>query len=336
MLDTASLIKLLAQPQKIVITTHHKPDGDAMGSSLGLYNYLIQQGHHVKVITPTDYPEFLFWLPGNGEVIIFTENEQESADLIAAADIIFCLDFNALNRINEMGELVGESNAIKVMIDHHLEPQDFDDYRYWDINACATAQLIHTFITKELNNKKLINKDVATCLYTGIMTDSKSFSLPNTTSAVHRIIADLIDEGAVNWHIYDQVYNNSSENRLRFLGICLSEKLEVLHEFNTAIITATKEDLEKYEVITGDTEGIVNYALSITGIKLAAFIVERTDKVKLSLRSKGEFPANDICKKYFDGGGHRNAAGGASTDTLEQVINKFKLILPEYKKLLIQ
>jgi len=336
MLDTASLIKLLAQPQKIVITTHHKPDGDAMGSSLGLYNYLIQQGHHVKVITPTDYPEFLFWLPGNGEVIIFTENEKESADLIAAADIIFCLDFNALNRINEMGELVAESNAVKVMIDHHLEPQDFDDYRYWDINACATAQLIYTFITEELKNKKLVNKDVATCLYTGIMTDSKSFSLPNTTSAVHRIIADLIDAGAVNWHIYDQVYNNSSENRLRFLGICLSEKLEVLHEFNTAIITATKEDLEKYEVITGDTEGIVNYALSITGIKLAAFIVERTDKVKLSLRSKGEFPANDICKKYFNGGGHRNAAGGASTGSLEQVVNQFKTILPEYKKLLIQ
>jgi phosphoesterase RecJ-like protein len=336
MLDTASLIKLLAQPRKIVITTHHKPDGDAMGSSLGLYNYLIQQGHHVKVITPTDYPEFLNWLPGNGEVIIYTEQIKESADLIAAADMIFCLDFNALNRINEMGELVGESKAVKIMIDHHLEPQDFDDYRYWDINACATAQLIYTFIVEELNNKKLINKDVATCLYTGIMTDSASFSLPKTTSAVHRIIADLIDEGAVNWQIYEQIYKNSSENRLRFLGICLSERLEVLHEFNTAIIAVTKADLEKYDVVTGDTEGIVNYALSIAGIKLAAFIVERNDKVKLSLRSKGEFPANEICKKYFNGGGHRNAAGGVSTGSLEQVVTQFKLILPEYKKLLIQ
>jgi len=336
MLDTASLIKLLAQPQKIVITTHHKPDGDAMGSSLGLYHYLIQQGHHVKVITPTDYPDFLAWLPGNGEVIIYTESVEQSAGLIADADLIFCLDFNALNRINEMGELVGQSNAVKVMIDHHLEPQDFDDYRYWDINACATAQLIYTFITDELGNAKLVNKDVATCLYTGIMTDSKSFSLPNTTSAVHRIIADLMDAGAVNWHIYDQVYNNSSENRLRFLGICLSEKLEVLHEFNTAIITANKEDLLKYDVITGDTEGIVNYALSITGVKLAAFIVERPDKVKFSLRSKGEFPANDICKKYFSGGGHRNAAGGVWSGSLEEAVNQFKSILPEYKKLLIQ
>ena len=336
MLDTASLIKLLAQPKKIVITTHHKPDGDAMGSSLGLYNYLIQQGHHAKVVSPTDYPDFLSWLPGNDEVIIYTEQVKEATELIAAADLIFCLDFNALNRINEMGELVGESNALKIMIDHHLEPQDFDDYRYWDINACATAQLIYTFIVEELNNKKFINKDVATCLYTGIMTDSASFSLPKTTSAVHRIIADLIDAGAINWQIHEQIYKNSSENRLRFLGVCLSQRLEVLHEFNTAVIAVKKEDLEKYDVITGDTEGIVNYALSIAGIKLAAFIVERSDKVKLSLRSKGEFPANEICKKYFNGGGHRNAAGGMSTDSLEQVVAQFKLILPEYKKLLIQ
>ena len=235
-----------------------------------------------------------------------------------------------------MGELVGKSNAYKILIDHHLEPEDFDDYRYWNINACATTQLIYTFIVEELNNKKLINKDVATCLYTGILTDSASFSLPNTTPAVHRIVADLIDAGAVNWHIYDLIYNNSSENRVRFLGVCLSERLEVLHEFNTAIITVCKQELEKYEISTGDTEGIVNYALSISGVRLAAFIVERSDKVKLSLRSKGDFPANDICKKYFNGGGHRNAAGGCSNDSLEMVINQFKLILPEYKKLLIQ
>jgi phosphoesterase RecJ-like protein len=336
MLNIASLTELLAQPQKIVITTHHKPDGDAMGSSLGLYNYLIQQGHHVKVITPTDYPDFLSWMPGNGEVIIYTENIEQSATLIADATLIFCLDFNALGRINEMGEEVRKSGAFKIMIDHHLEPEDFDDYRYWDINACATAQLVYLFIAEELQQKDLINKDVATCLYTGIMTDSASFKLPNTTSAVHRIAADLIDAGAVNWRINDLVYNNSSEIRLRFLGHCLSEKLVVLPEFNTAYITVSKAELEKYEVITGDTEGIVNYALSITGMRLAAFFVERPDKVKLSLRSKGEFPANEICKKYFNGGGHRNAAGGVSTDSLESVIKQFELILPEYKKLLIQ
>ena len=310
MLDIASLTELLAQPQKIVITTHHKPDGDAMGSSLGLYNYLIQQGHHATVIAPTDYPQFLDWMPGNGEVIIYTQQTAKATELIADAKLIFCLDFNALGRINDMGVLVGNSTAYKIMIDHHLEPQDFDDYRYWDINACATAQLVYTFITEELKHKELVNKDVATCLYAGIMTDSASFSLPNTTSAVHRIIADLMDAGAVNWRIHDLVYNNSSESRLRFLGTCLAQRLEVLYDYNTAIIAVGKDDLEKFGIITGDTEGIVNYALSITGIRLAAFIVERPDAVKLSLRSKGEFPANEICKKYFSGGGHRNAAGG--------------------------
>jgi bifunctional oligoribonuclease and PAP phosphatase NrnA len=336
MLDLTALTELLAQPRKIVITTHHKPDGDAMGSSLGLYNYLIQQGHHVKVITPTDYPDFLAWLPGNGEVIIYTENTDQSATLVADAELIFCLDFNALSRINELGELVRGSGAFKIMIDHHLEPEDFDDYRHWDINACATAQLVYDFIACQLRNKAMINKDVATCLYTGIMTDSASFRLPNTTANVHRIAADLIDAGAVNWRIHELVYSNSSESKLRFLGYCLSQRLEVLHEYNTAIISVSRQELAKYDVMTGDTEGIVNYALSITGIHLAAFIVERTDKVKLSLRSRGEFPANEICKKYFNGGGHRNAAGGTMAGSLEEVIKQFKLILPEYKKLLIQ
>jgi phosphoesterase RecJ-like protein len=336
MLDTAALSQLLNQPRKIVITTHHKPDGDAMGSSLGLYNYLIQQGHHVQVIAPTDYPEFLAWMPGNEEVIIYTEHTEKSAELIDKAELVFCLDFNNLTRINEMGELVRQSSAVKVMIDHHLEPEDFDDYRYWNINACAAAQLVYGFIVEELQRPDLINADVATCLYTGIMTDSASFRLPNTTAAVHRIVANLIDAGAVNWRIHELIYSNSSENRLRFLGHCLSNKMEILREYNTAIISVTREELKKYDTNTGDTEGIVNYALSIAGIRLAAFVIERTDLVKLSLRSKGEFPANEICKKYFKGGGHRNAAGGQSDLSLEQTIEKLKQILPEYKTLLIQ
>jgi phosphoesterase RecJ-like protein len=222
------------------------------------------------------------------------------------------------------------------MIDHHLEPEDFDDYRHWNINACATAQLIYDFIVNELHQPQLINKDVATCLYTGIMTDSASFRLPNTSSTVHRIVAALIDAGAVNWRIHELVYNSATEGRLRFLGHCLANCLEILPEYDTAIIAVNNDDLHKYDVDTGDTEGIVNYALSIASIKLAAFIVQRNDKVKLSLRSKGEFPANEICKKYFNGGGHRNAAGGSSTDSLDQVVQQFKTILPEYKKLLKQ
>jgi len=336
MIDLETLKSLLVQPKNIVITTHHKPDGDAMGSSLGLYNYFIQKGHRVKVVTPTDYPYFLQWMPNNPEVIIYTEHQEQSNKLVAEADIIFCLDFNMLSRINELGEEVRKSAALKVMIDHHLEPEGFDDYRHWNIGACATAQLVYDFIVNQLGDRELINKDVATCLYTGIMTDSGSFRFPTVTSDLHRIVADLIDAGAENWRIHQLVYDNATENRLRFLGFCLSNKLEVLREFNTAIIHVSKEELQQFHIQTGETEGIVNYALSINGIKLAAFIVERADRAKLSLRSTGDFPANEICKKYFDGGGHRNAAGGHSELTLKETVEKFKTILPEYKTLLLQ
>lgn len=335
MSELASLKSILEQPQHIVITTHHKPDGDAMGSSLGLYNYLIQKGHHVRVVSPTDYPFFLQWLPNNPEVIIFTEHPEESKQLIIDADLIFCLDFNALSRINEMGPLVRESRALKVMIDHHLEPEGFDDYRHWTINACATAQLVYDFIANVMGDGHLINKDVATCLYTGIMTDSGSFRFPTTTAQVHHIVADLIACGAENSRIHQLVYDNFSENRLRFLGHCLSNKLEVFPEYNAAMITVNKEELKRFNISTGDTEGIVNYALSINGIRLAALIIERADLVKLSLRSTGDFPANEICKRYFNGGGHRNAAGGFSEKKLDDVICQFKSILPEYKELLV-
>ncbi|MHA4893219.1 DHH family phosphoesterase [Pedobacter sp. PWIIR3] len=336
MLSITEIKELLATPQKIVITTHHKPDGDAMGSSLGLYAYLIQLGHHVTVITPTDYPYFLHWLPNNSDVMIYTEKLAEAAELVANAALIFCLDFNTLSRINELGELVRASGAYKIMIDHHLEPEDFDDYRHWSINACAAAQLVYEFIVNELNDGKMMNKDIATCLYTGIMTDSGSFRFPSATSSVYRIAAELIDAGAEHWRIHQLVYDNATENRLRFLGHCLTNKLEILREYNTAIITVSRQELNDYKIVTGDTEGIVNYALSINGIRLAAFIIERTDKVKLSLRSTGDFPANEICKKYFDGGGHRNAAGGASDKDLPSTVLAFKEILKEYKTQLLQ
>ncbi|WP_256007038.1 DHH family phosphoesterase [Pedobacter deserti] len=336
MLSVSEIKSLLATPQKIVITTHHKPDGDAMGSSLGLYAYLIQKGHHVKVITPTDYPYFLHWMPNNSEVIVYTENQELSATLVEEAAMIFCLDFNSLSRINELGELVRASGAYKLMIDHHLEPEDFDDYRHWNINACAAAQLVYEFIVDEMKDGASMTKDIATCLYTGIMTDSGSFRFESATSSVYRIAADLIDMGAEHWRIHQLVYDNATENRLRFLGHCISNKLEILREYNTAIISVTKEELKAFDIMTGDTEGIVNYALSINGIRLAAFIIERTDKVKLSLRSTGDFPANEICKKYFGGGGHRNAAGGISEAGLAETVEQFKSILTEYKTQLLQ
>jgi len=336
MLNLAELKELLAKPKNIVITTHHKPDGDALGSSLGLYHYLCRKEHYVQVITPTDYPDFLNWMPGNADVIIYTEKKELSAGLVKQADLIFCLDFNSLSRINDLGEEVKNSSAQKIMIDHHLDPENFDDFRYWDTTASSASQLVYEFIAELLGDKNSIDAEIATCLYTGIMTDTGSFRFPGTTSNVHRITADLIDLGADNAAIHQLVYNHASENRLRFLGYCLSNKLEILYEYNTALITVSAEELKRFNINTGDSEGIVNYALSVDGIRLAAFIIERTDKVKLSLRSTGTFPANEICKNYFYGGGHRNAAGGQSENTLEQVVHQFKSLLPEYKNLLTQ
>jgi phosphoesterase RecJ-like protein len=336
MLEISHLKEFLAEPKRIVITTHPKPDGDAMGSSLGLYNYLIQKGHHIKVITPTDYPNFLHWMPSNSEVMIFTEEEEKSKEFIANADIIFCLDFNSLTRIYELGDFVRESKAKKVLIDHHLEPEGFEDYRLWTTSACSTAHLVYEFIVDVMGDHKLLNKDVASCLYTGIMTDTGSFRFRSTTAHVHQIVADLIACGADNTLIHQLVYDDFSISRLRFLGHCLLNKLEVLPEYNTAIIVITKEELEEFQVNTGDTEGIVNYALSISGIRLAALIIERQNVVKLSLRSIGDFPANEICKKYFSGGGHKNASGGISNEKIDAVREKFNVILPEFKSLLVK
>ncbi|MEY2799657.1 MAG: hypothetical protein RI934_645 [Bacteroidota bacterium] len=326
---------LLSEAKKIVITTHHKPDGDAMGSSLGLYHFLLALGHQVHVVTPSDYPYFLHWLPGNSEVIDFQIHEARAKKLVAEADLIICSDFNALSRIGSLGDLVRNSAAKKVMIDHHLDPEGFEDYTYWDVRACAAAELVYRFIV-ELGFGNNIDKDIATCLYTGIMTDSGSFRFPSTSAEVHRIIADLIERGANNSRIHELIYDTNSENRLKFLGHILSQKMFVLPEINTAYIYIDQEELKKYQIVTGDTEGIVNYALSINGIRFAILVVDRGEARKLSFRSKGEFPANEVAKKYFEGGGHRNAAGGISFLSLAETVEKIKNILPEYEEMLKQ
>ena len=328
--DLTTLQKLLITPQKIIITTHHKPDGDAMGSSLAMYHYLKQKGHQVHLITPTDYPNFLHWMPGNDDVIIYTESISKAHELLDESDLIFCLDFNALSRINDLGHYIKQVTAKKIMIDHHLEPEGFENYRLWDIRACATAELVYQFITEIMDDNRLINEIIATCLYVGIISDSGSFRFPNTRPVVHRIAADLMEKGAKNAEIHQLLFENSTEQRLRFLGFCLHEKLEIKPNLHTALITVSKNEIEAYKITTGDTEGIVNFALSIKDIKMAAFIVERSDMVKLSLRSIGDVPVNEICSKYFNGGGHKNAAGGNSTESLERTIQKFHSILPEF------
>ena len=320
----------LAKPSKIVITTHDKPDADALGSSLGMANYLLKLGHEVTVITPSDYPEFLHWMKGNDEVKIFTQEKAEDCDTwVKSADIIFTLDFSVLSRINDLGEMVRSASGYKVNVDHHLDPEDFADFRYWSTQAAATCELCYELIVA-LGNEDLIDKDIAECLYAGIMTDTGGFRHPNTTKNVHEVVAKLIEKGADNSRVSKNIYDKNSLNRLRFLGYALSENLKVMPEYQAAYFAISEEELAKYESKTGDTEGLVNYALSIEGITLAGLFKESAGKVKISLRSIGDFPANEIASKYFNGGGHKNAAGGRVDLSLEETVKLFKGILPEY------
>ncbi|MBO6497615.1 MAG: bifunctional oligoribonuclease/PAP phosphatase NrnA [Roseivirga sp.] len=320
----------LAKPSRIVITTHDKPDADALGSSLGMANLLKKLGHDITVITPSDYPGFLHWMKGNDEVKIFTdETPQDCQQWVNDADIIFALDFSVLSRINELGEMVRQAPGYKVNVDHHLDPEDFADFRYWSTEAAATCELCYQLLVS-LGFEELIDKDIAECLYAGIMTDTGGFRHPNTTKNVHEVVAQLIEKGADNSRVSKNIYDKNSLNRLRFIGYALSENLKIIPEYQVAYFAITEEELARFESKTGDTEGLVNYALSIEGVTLAGLFKESEDKVKISLRSIGEFPANEVAARFFNGGGHRNAAGGRVEMSLEETMKLFKSILPEY------
>ncbi len=325
---------LLAKPSpKIVITTHHKPDADALGSSLGLYHFLKQLGVASTVVSPTDYGDFLKWMPEENTVVNFEADEAKATTLVNEADFIFCLDFNALKRINRLGEMVAASKAKKVMIDHHLEPESFADYQLWTTKTSSTCELIYDFIVL-LNETDKINGDIGSCLYAGIMTDTGNFRHSTTFPSTHKAVAVLLERGANPNAIVEAIYDNYSENRMRFIGYCLNDKMQILHEYNTALICVTAEELKRYKVITGDSEGLVNFGLGIKGIKLSVLIIDRTVARKMSFRAKGNFPANEFARKYFNGGGHFSAAGGESSDPIDAVEAKFKAAINDYKDLL--
>ena len=335
--EISKLFPQLEKAKNVVITTHAKPDGDAMGSSLALSNILIQMGHHVNVITPTDYPDFLDWLPGNDKVLIYPDKKNISDQLIANADLIFCLDFNDLGRIRLMTTSVSESKAKKIMIDHHMYPSDFDDFRLARTSASSTAELIYEFLIL-LNGKAELNTDISNCIYTGIMTDTGSFRFDSTTSEVHKIISSLIDQGIDVAKIHNLVYDSFSENRLRFLGHVLLNKMVLIPEHKAAYIALEKEDMEKFSLKTGDTEGVVNYPLGINGIEISAMITDRTQnkdsekEIRLSLRSIGDFPVNELSMRYFNGGGHKNAAGGQTNTSVQETVEIFKNALKTFQK----
>lgn len=333
MQDILALKRVLESPRKIAITTHHKPDADALGSSLAWAGYLTKLGHKVQVVSPTDYPDFLNWMAGHQDVLVYTnEKDVEAAEVaMAEADLICCLDFSCLDRINSLGEVVRKSPAKKVLIDHHLEPENFADFVFWDIKAAATAEIVYDMIML-MDGRDLIDVEIAECLYAGIMTDTGSFKHPNTTRHVHEVTADLIDLGADTAKVGKLVYDNNNINRLKFIGFALSERLQVIPEYKTAYFAISAEDLSRFESRTGDTEGLVNYALSLENIIFAAVLIDRTEAVKISFRSVGDFPANTFAKNHFRGGGHKNAAGGISDDTLQATVEKFIKLLPQYKE----
>ena len=328
------LKSLLSAPKKIVIVPHKNPDGDAMGSTLALYIYLKKTGHDALVIAPNDYPKFLKWLPYEDTVLKYEHNKEEANTKIAEADLIFTLDFNALSRTGEMGDVLQEATAHFVMIDHHQQPDDYAVVTYSDVTICATSQMVYHTLEK-LEATDLIDKDMATCMYTGIMTDTGSFRFSSTTAETHRVIAHLIDHGADNAFIHEQIYDANSFHRMQLLGKALTNLTEV-PEYKTAFITLSQDELDTFNYQKGDTEGFVNYGLSLDGIKLAAIFIEsRQDNiVKISLRSKGDFSVNEMARTHFSGGGHINAAGGKSDDSLAETVAYFISILPQYKEAL--
>ena len=321
----------LSQSNKIVIVPHKGPDGDAIGSSLGLYHFLKDKGHTANVVVPNDFPHFLKWLPGQ-EAILNYENEKAHCDeLIDQADIIFTLDFNMLERAGDLVEPLKAAQATFIMIDHHPEPSDYADHTYSDAAMSSTCQMVYKFIQK-LRALKHITPEIATCLYTGIMTDTGSFRYRSTSSETHRVIADLIDKGADNTAIHQNVFDTFTHDKLRLLGVAL-QNLRVNRELRTAYITLSQEELDTYNFKKGDTEGFVNYGLSMEGIIFAVIFIEHKADglVKMSFRSKGSFSVNQFARNHFNGGGHLNAAGGKSELSLEETVAQFNEVLPLYK-----
>ena len=323
------LKNLLSAKQNVVITTHVNPDGDAIGSSVALLNFLIKMGHDVSVIVPNDYPDFLKWMKNDELIINYSNSKNESQDKIKNASLIFCLDFNNLNRINELGDYISESKAKKVLIDHHLDPSHFYDFKIHDVKASATAELVYNFLIELDSNA--VDKDISEALYTGILTDTGSFKF-SMSPKVHKIVSDLMIRGVDIEFINNKIYDSNSLDKLKLIGYALSEKLEVISNGNAAYIVLSRKDLKDHNFKKGDTEGLVNYALSISNVNMAVLIIETKERIKFSFRSIGQFSVNEFAKKYFNGGGHKNAAGGSLEDKLSVALEKFLKDISKYSK----
>lgn len=325
------LYPLLQTQRTIVITMHQKPDGDAMGSALAMYHFLKSLNHNVTVISPTNWAGFLNWMPGCAEVVDYELYTQKSKELVNNAELLFCLDFNSMHRTKKMETTLLETKCVKVLIDHHEEPaEEHFEYGASNIFKSSTCEMVYDFIAQSPFSNKF-NLDTAACIYTGIMTDTGSFRFAITSAQTHKAVAHLKELGLEHNIIHDNIYDNFLENRLRFIGNALLNHLEVLYEYNTALMAINKKDLIKFDIQTGDTEGLVNYLLTIQDIKFGALLIDRTEERKWSFRSKGNFDVNQFARAHFEGGGHKNAAGGRSSENIDFNIKKFKTVIKQYE-----
>ncbi len=331
--DIEGLERLIAEGSFFVLTCHAGPDGDALGSTLGLAHYLKSLGKEALVIVPDAYPDFLAWMPDSQEILRFDKHREKAELMIAMADVIFAMDYNALNRVDDMGELIGKAKAKKVLVDHHLQPDTFCDICFSYPQLSSTCEVVFRLILA-MNGYDQLTKAACECLYAGMMTDTGCFSYGPCTQEVYLIISMLMQKEINKDRIYNKVYNNYSEGRLRLMGYVLYKKMRVFPELHAALITLSREEMQRFDFNKGDTEGLVNIPLQMKGIYFSAFLREDTEKdlIRVSLRSQGTFPCNKFAAQYFNGGGHLNASGGQHNGTLSEAITLFEEALESFNK----
>jgi phosphoesterase RecJ-like protein len=330
--DITAVKGLLTIPQQIVIIPHKNPDGDAIGSTLALWHYLNNSGQTATIVSPNDFPKFLKWMPGNEKILNFENKNQQAKKALDEATLIFTLDFNHLGRTGQLESVLESSAATFIMIDHHQAPSDYATVTYSDVTMSSTCEMVYNFI-EFLEDTDKITPAIANCLYTGILTDTGSFKFRSTTSQTHQVVANLIEKGADNTAIHNKIYDTNSPSRLQLLGVALNNMV-ILQEYRTAYITLSQAELDSYNYQKGDTEGFVNYGLTLEGIRFAVIFIENTEEgiIKISFRSEGDFSVNQFARNHFNGGGHDNASGGKSDISLEETAQHFVSLLEQYKE----
>lgn len=321
----------LGNSENILIITHVNPDGDAIGSTLAMARIIKKLGKKVNIVTPNDFPEFLHWMDGAGDILVYFRKKNQINKLISEIDLLLCIDFSDSGRLEKAEKIILDSPVYKILIDHHPDPASFTDLVISDTTLGSSAEIIY-YVIKDMGYEHLIDKSIAEDLYTGVMTDTGNFSFASSYPQVWEMVAELLRKGINKDEIYSKVYDNYSEKRMRLMGYCLYENMQVFNEYHTAVMGLSKKEMDRFDHEPGDTEGFVNLPFSIRGIKITALLMEKKDHIRISLRSRGDFSVNELSRKYLNGGGHKNAAGGELKMPLKKAIEKFKEILENYKE----